>query len=117
ALLRKGEAKQATEEMKRAASMSQTVVGAEAQYYVGQLQYEAKEYDQALESAFDVINNRSSYDYWVAKSFILLADAYAGKGDNFQAKSTLESIIENYGKDDDGVIISAKERLKKLNNE
>jgi len=114
AMLRKGDVQPATKELNLAALKSQTVVGAEARYRVGQLQYEAKEYDKALESAFDVINNMASYEYWVAKSFVLLADAYAGKGDDFQAKSTLESVIENYEGEDD-IIPSAKERLQKLN--
>jgi len=114
-MLRRGEVEPAMKELNLAALKSQTVVGAEARYRVGQLQYEAKEYDKAIESAFEVINNMASHDYWVAKSFILLADAYAGKGDDFQAKSTLESIIENYEGEDD-IIPSAKERLDKLNN-
>ncbi len=116
AMLREGNTQPAMKELNLAALKSQTVVGAEARYRVGQLQYEAKEYDKAIESAFEVINNMASHDYWVAKSFILLADAYAGKGDDFQAKSTLESVIENYEGDDD-VIPSAKERLQKLNKE
>ena len=115
ALREQGDSAGAAKEMNLAALKSQTVVGAEAQYYVGELQYEAGDYDKAQESAFDVVNNRSSYDYWVARSFILLADAYAGKGDDFQAKSTLESVIDNYGNEDDGVIASAKERLEELN--
>ncbi|SKB57151.1 Tetratricopeptide repeat-containing protein [Parapedobacter luteus] len=115
ALLRQGDTQNSMKELNLAALKSQTVVGAEARYRVGQLQYEAKDYDKAIESAFEVINNMASHDYWVAKSFILLADAYAGKGDDFQAKSTLESVIENYEGEDD-VIPSAKERLQKLNN-
>lgn len=114
-MLRRGVVDEAMKELNLAALKSQTVVGAEARYRIGQLQYEAKEYDKAIESAFDVINNMGSHDYWVAKSFILLADAYAGKGDDFQAKSTLESVIENYEGEDD-IIPSAKERLQKLNN-
>jgi len=82
---------------------------------VGQLQYDNKEYDKAQETAFDVINNRETQEYWVAKSFVLLADTYARKGNAFQAKSTLKSVIENYEKDDD-IVPSAKERLQKLNN-
>jgi len=115
ALLHKGDVAPALKELNLAALKSQTVVGAESRYRVGQLQYEAGEYDKAIESAFDVINNLGSYEYWVAKSFILLADAYAGKGDDFQAKSTLESVIENYEGEDD-IIPAAKERLDKLNN-
>jgi TolA-binding protein len=114
AMLRKGEVAPAMKELNLAVLKSQTVIGAEARYRVGQLQYEAKEFDKAMETAFDVINNMSSHDYWVAKSFILLADVYAAKGDAFQAKSTLESVIENYEGEDD-IIPSAKERLQKLN--
>src|SRR5690606_3924976 len=105
-----GDMETAMKEFNLAALKSQTLVGAEARYQVGQLQYERGEFDDAIETAFDVINNMGSYEYWVAKSFILLADAYAGKGDDFQAKSTLESIIENYEGEDD-IIPSAKEKL------
>ncbi|NGM64230.1 tetratricopeptide repeat protein [Sphingobacterium sp. SGR-19] len=113
ALLQEGNMEAAMKELNLAALKNQTVVGAEARYRVGRLQYENKEYDKAQETAFDVINNMSAQDYWVAKSFILLADAYGGKGDKLQARSTLQSVIENYEGDDD-VIPSAKERLQKL---
>lgn len=115
AMLREEKVEPAMKELNLAAQKSKTAVGAEARYRMGQLQYEDKEYDKAQETAFDVINNMGSYDYWVAKSFILLADVYAGKGDKLQAKKTLESVIKNYEEEDD-VIPSAKERLQKLNN-
>src|SRR5690606_23098929 len=114
-LLQEGDSAGAAEEMNLAALKSHTVVGAEAQYNVARLQYKTLHFDKAIESAFDVINDRSLYDYWVAKSFILLADAYAGKGDNLQAKRTLESVIENY-KGDDDIIPAADERLQIFNN-
>jgi hypothetical protein len=37
-----------------------------------------------------------SYDYWIAKSFILLSDVYVKTNNIAQAKATLQSIIENY---------------------
>jgi hypothetical protein len=55
-----------------------------------------------------------SHDYWVAKTYILISDNYIGMKDIFQAKSTLQSIIENYEVDDDDILITAKEKLKKL---
>ncbi|MBD1422662.1 tetratricopeptide repeat protein [Sphingobacterium chuzhouense] len=113
AMLQEGNVTSALKELNLAALKSQTAVGAEARYRVGQLQYESKQYDKAQETAFDVINNMGAHDYWVAKSFLLLADTYSVKGNKLQAKSTLESVIENYEGDDD-VIPSAKERLKKL---
>ena len=98
-----------------AASMSKTITGAEAKYLVAEQQLKAKQYDKAIASAFDISNTFASYDYWVAKGFILMADAYAGKGDDFQAKSTLESVIDNYDNDGDDVLQEAKSRLEKLN--
>ncbi|MDM1294714.1 tetratricopeptide repeat protein [Sphingobacterium sp. N143] len=105
----------AMKEFNLAALKSQSAIGAEARYRVAQLQYDNKEYDKAQETAFDVINTREDHEYWVAKSFILLADTYARKGNAFQAKSTLKSVIENYEKKDD-IVPAAKERLQKLNN-
>lgn len=105
---------EATKEFNLAALKSNLAVGAEGRYRVAEQQLKNKQYDKAIESAMDIADTFSSYDYWVAKGFILMADAYKGKGDTFQAKSTLESIIENYDVEDDGVIESAKDKLKKL---
>ncbi|MFD2594485.1 tetratricopeptide repeat protein [Sphingobacterium griseoflavum] len=113
AMLKQGDAKSAMDELNLSALKSQAAVSAEARYRVGLLQYENKEYGKAEKSAFDVIENMNGHDYWVAKSFILLADTYARSGNVQQAKRTLESVIENYTEDDD-VIPSAKDRLKKL---
>ena len=71
------------------------------------------EYKTSTKTCFDLINNMPSYDYWVAKAFILLADNYVALKDNLQAKSTLLSIIDNYdGKDD--IVPTAKEKLEKI---
>ncbi|MGJ1269339.1 tetratricopeptide repeat protein [Sphingobacterium spiritivorum] len=106
---------EATKELNLAALKSKTATGAEARYLVAEQQLKAKEYDKAIKSAFDISDTFSSYDYWVAKGFILMADAYTGKGDAFQAKSTLESIIDNYENKEDGILKTAKEKLQKLN--
>lgn len=106
----------ATKELNLAALKSKTVTGAEARYLVAEQQFKAKQYDKTIESAMDISNSFSSHDYWVAKGFILMANAYATKGDDFQAKATLESIIENYENQNDGVLQTAKEQLEKLTN-
>lgn len=105
---------EALKEFNLAALKSNTVTGAEARYRVAEQQLKAKQYDQAIESAFDISNTFASYDYWVAKGFILMADGYAGKGDAFQAKTTLESVIDNYDNNEDDVLKEAKARLEKL---
>lgn len=103
----------AMKELNLAALKGKSAASAEARYRVAMMQYENKEYSKAQKSAFDVIENMDEQDYWVAKSFILLADTYARKGDSVQARSTLESVIENYEGDDD-IIPTAKARLQKL---
>ena len=61
-------------------------------------------------------NKYSSYEYWIAKTFILIADNYYAQGNSFQAKATLESIVQNY--DGDAVVLAeAKTKLEKIKSE
>lgn len=92
---------------------TKTVAAAEAKYNLAAVQYAKREYKTSTKTCFDLINNMPSYDYWVAKAFILLADNYVALKDNLQAKSTLLSIIDNYeGKDD--IVPTAKAKLEKI---
>lgn len=104
----------ATRELNLAALKSKTQTGAESRYLVAKQQVQGKQWDKAIESAMDISNTFSSFEYWVAKGFIVMAEAYAGKGDSFQAKATLESVIENYEDQDDGVVKEAKDLLQKI---
>ncbi|GAB4318641.1 MAG: tetratricopeptide repeat protein [Bacteroidales bacterium] len=78
------------------AGQVQDVTGAEAQYRLAELSFELADYENAEKEAFELINNYGVYDYWVARGFILLADIYDKTGNTFQAKQTLQSIIDNY---------------------
>ena len=73
--------------------------GAEAKFSLALIQYTLKNYKTSKDKCFEVINAVPSYNYWIGKSFILLADNYIALGDTFQAKHTLKSIVENYEKD------------------
>jgi len=50
----------------------------------------------AAERAIEAITADPPSDYWLAKSFILWADIFHARGNNLQAKQTLQSIIDNY---------------------
>jgi TolA-binding protein len=92
---------------------TKTLAAAEAKYNIAAIQYAKREYKTSTKTCFDLINNLSSYDYWVAKSFLLLADNYVALKDNLQAKSTLLSLIDNYeGKDE--IVQTAKDKLQKI---
>ncbi len=89
--------------------LSKNEMAAEAKYMLAQLQFESASYDECEKSVFSLSENYASYDYWVAKGFLLLSDVYLKKGNSFQAKQTLQSIIDNYeGKD---LVATAREKL------
>ena len=73
--------------------------GAEAKYYLAYLTYLDDNLQLAEEMIFQLSDQYSS-DHFIAKSFLLLADIYISKDNNFQAKATLESIIENHDGED-----------------
>ena len=110
-----GDTIQAMKEFNDVANKTQTVTGAEAKYNVANLQYIKGDYKTSLETAFDLTNKMPSHDYWVAKTYILIADNYIGLKDTFQAKSTLQSILDNYESDNDDILATAKEKLNKIN--
>ena len=53
----------------------------------------------------------------IGKSFLLLADIYVSKDDQFQAKHTLKSLYENYNDDNDGIKDEAAKKLIVIENE
>ncbi|MDN5203072.1 tetratricopeptide repeat protein [Fulvivirgaceae bacterium BMA10] len=68
--------------------------GAEAQYLMGKIFYDRKEYRQSIETLIDLNTNFASYDLWLGKAFLLIADNYIGLEEFFQAEGTLNSVIE-----------------------
>ena len=71
----------------------------EASYRIAEMRYLQHDYDGA-ERAIEGIAADPASDYWLAKSFILWADIFHARGNNLQAKQTLQSIIDNYDGDD-----------------
>jgi TolA-binding protein len=113
AYLTKADTTMAVKAFTNVVSKTKTIAAAESKYNLAAIQYAKRDYKNSLKSCFDLINNMPSYDYWVAKSFLLLADNYIALKDNLQAKSTLLSLIDNYdGKDE--IVPAAKEKLQKI---
>jgi hypothetical protein len=59
----------------------------------------------------DFISKGTPYQFWLGKAFLLLADIYLDKNDEFQAKHTLKSLVENYSNETDGVKEEASRKL------
>ncbi len=108
AAMQSGNNELAMREFKVVSGLTQNESAAEASYYLAELQFEDGQDSVAMQSAFDLINKYPSYDEWIARTFILLADIYEQQGNIFQAKQTLMSIIENH----DGVELVQKAQAK-----
>jgi TolA-binding protein len=94
---------------------SQGDFGAEASYLLAEMYYASKKYDLTEKSIFELIDRVPSYDYWIAKGFVLLAKNYRALGDNFQATETLKSIIDKC--DIPELIKAAQEELNAIQEE
>lgn len=102
ALLVKGKASKALgqlEEAKRAYESVyrdfKTIQGAEALYLLALQLHEAGQFSESNELIFNQSQPFGAYDYWYGNQFILLAKNYMKLGETFQAKATLESVVEN----------------------
>ncbi len=90
----------AGEALQKVTEIAENRRAAEAMYNLALITFRQGDYQAAEEQIFDYVNKLSAYDYWLAKTFLLLADVYIETDNIFQAKHTLESIIENYEGDD-----------------
>lgn len=85
---------------------------AEAKYRIAEIQYNQQDFKTSLETLFDLNKEYASYDEWIGKSFLLIADNYVKLDEVFQAKATLNSIIENAA--NQRVVLEAKNKLKEI---
>lgn len=100
-------------EFRALANTAKSEIGAEALYQVAYIQFLKNNYKDTEKTIFDFINGDGNYPYWVTKALILLADNYVATKDNFQAKTTLKSIITD--SDIPELIKIAQEKLDKIN--
>ena len=109
-----GNLNEATKYFKLLTEDMNSVEGAEAKFMLAKILYEQSKYAESEQEVMNFIENPSPHQYWLAKAFILLSDVYEAQNDLFQAKHTLNSIIENYGIQDDGILEEAKVKVKAL---
>ena len=91
--------------------------GAEAQYMVARMLFEQNELQKSEDEINNLIGSGTPHIYWIAKSFFLLSDICMSRDDRFQAKANLQSVIDNYGDDSDGIVAEANAKLKLIVDE
>lgn len=109
----KGDKEFALGAFNRVTEMPVSEKAVEAKYMVAKILYEQQKYKNSMDTCFKLKNKYSSYEYWVAKTFVLIADNYYALGNSFQAMATLESIVENYD-GDKAVLDEAKQKLESI---
>jgi hypothetical protein len=77
-------------------NLADNEMGAESKYMTTYIDFVSGKNTAAENGIFELSENYASYDFWVAKGFLLLSDIYLAMDNEFQAKETLRSIIENY---------------------
>ncbi|MBD1392394.1 tetratricopeptide repeat protein [Mucilaginibacter glaciei] len=115
AYLLKGDTTAAVNEFDYTIANTKTVIAAEAKYNVAYVEFLRRKYKASQKTCFDLVKELPNYDYWVAKTYILLADNYVALKDDFQAKATLQSIADNY-KGDDEILETAKQKLNTISS-
>lgn len=96
-----GNRDKAFEELDILAEDTRTKEGAEAKFLVAQMLFEEESYDFCEDEINDFIEKSTPHTYWMARSFILLADLYTAQGKTMEAKQYLLSLQNNYDGDDD----------------
>lgn len=113
ALLQSGNSQAALSDLQLLAKDTRTPYGAEAKYLVAWMHYQAKQFDLAEQEILQFIDQSTPHAYWLARSFVLLADVYVATGKPVDARQYLLSLQQNYTVDDD-VQPMIRERLEKL---
>jgi tetratricopeptide (TPR) repeat protein len=66
----------------------------EARYRIAEIYLQQNKLKEAEDAANDAIKLAGGNDYWIIKSFLLLADVSVKQKDYFNAKATLQSIVK-----------------------
>lgn len=91
--------------------------GAESKYRVAQILFMNGDNDGAEALIYEFIDQNTPHQYWMARMFILLADISLERGDEFQARATLQSLKDYYQVEDDGIIDEVNAKLEEINRE
>ena len=119
ALLFKGKASMAKGQFDEANSLFREAIdnahdanAAEAGYLTGEILFQQEKFKESIEYLISFASDFSSYDEWVGKSYLLIVESYIKLEDYFQAKGTLQSLIDHFPGED--VKEKAREKLREV---
>jgi tetratricopeptide (TPR) repeat protein len=74
---------------------------AQAKYTTAKIYFLKKNYKQSEKECMEYTDAFPSYEYYLGKTYLLLADIYINNNNLLQAKATLQSLLDNYTTQDD----------------
>lgn len=89
--------------------------GAQACYLRAQIYFDAADYSHLEKTVFALAESGSTQEFWMAKCFILLGNAYRLQNDFFQARATIQSVLNGYKQTEDSIHSEAQEALNLIN--
>ena len=113
ALNHNGRADEARDMWESIASQTDEIYGIKSAVALASNLLEHKLLDRAEKAAAAVTSSGSQHSYWVARAFIVLADVYKAKGNDFKARQYLESLKENYPGTEPDIFLMIDQRLEK----
>ena len=91
-----GQSAQATSDLKLLAAETRTANGAESKYLLANIYFEQEKLADTEKEVLDFAKKNTPHQFWLARSFVLLADVYIKQNNDFQAKQYLLSLQKNY---------------------
>lgn len=88
--------------------------GAKSAVYAAEALLDQGKAADALKLAQTFTSAGSPHRYWVARGFIVMADAYLAQGKKFEAKEYLEALRENYPGSETDIVNMIETRLSEL---
>ncbi len=70
-------------------------IAAESRYRIAEILLKQRKFKDAEDAANESIHLSAGYDYWIVKSYLVLAELLAEQKDYFNAKATLQSIVKH----------------------
>ncbi|MCL2562029.1 MAG: tetratricopeptide repeat protein [Rikenellaceae bacterium] len=113
-LERRGSVQDAQAIYRDLATESRTAVGARSTLKVIESRMAAGDMDGAQTMILAFAEQNTPHQYELGRAFLILGDIYIARGDTFQARATLQSIIDGYSPANDGIIDAARQRIARL---
>ena len=96
---------------------TKSIAAAEAKYHICEIAFKSEDYISCESLIMELVKQKPSYDYWLAKGILLLGDNFTAQKDYFNAKHSIESILDNYdGYKKDEILAVAVQKIEYIQN-